>query len=303
MNYCPEEKLFVGCAVEFPFHCDIQEVGEEGFIYRSHWHSHLEILYVFQGTLLMMMEGERFCASEGELIFINAHKVHSVAVKRGSSARYLVIRCIPDIMYNAGVMESRYQSDFIAECPFFDSHFDNERIRRTYIPDIMQQLCFEYRRKAYGYKLVIRSDMLRLFLWFLRERRTNKALDFSATSKKSLNRRYTEQFESMLEYVRQHYNEPISPNMAAAMCNMSYSHFCRVFKQLVGKTFSEHIHCLRITEAEKRLLTSNQSITQIAYLCGFSHPSYFSKQFKAYRGVSPQRLRRLLLSDEGPQQE
>ncbi|MDF2922305.1 MAG: hypothetical protein K0R57_1219 [Paenibacillaceae bacterium] len=284
-----EEKMFTEGPVQFPFICDIQQVGEEGFAYPAHWHHHIELIYMFEGRAQWSIGGRPFLASAGELLLINAHEVHSVKVDRPSHASYLVISCIPEILYNTGstVFESKYILPFLVASHSFPRHFAAERLRSTPVSGMMQQFYHEYMSKPYGYELAIRSDMMRLFLWILREW---QGMGHPLSGRQPLSSVPYEQFGAMFDYVRQHYSEPLSPVDAASMCSMSYSHFARVFKALTGRSFNEYLNFLRVSEAEKLLLTTGLNVTEVAHRTGFANSSYFIKQFKSVRGVSPKQF-------------
>ncbi len=64
-----------------------------------------------------------------------------------------------------------------------------------------------------------------------------------------------------------------------------------LLKQQTGKNALEHIHLFLIERAKDQMLTSKQSITQIAYDLGFEYPQHFSKLFKAKVGISPREFR------------
>ncbi|MBO5253398.1 MAG: helix-turn-helix transcriptional regulator [Clostridia bacterium] len=55
-----------------------------------------------------------------------------------------------------------------------------------------------------------------------------------------------------------------------------------------GKTLRDYIEEQRIKQAIDLLLTTNDSLTQIAFQCGFSSQSYFSYVFKRRMGKTPQ---------------
>ena len=78
----------------------------------------------------------------------------------------------------------------------------------------------------------------------------------------------------------------------AAHCGLSYNHFSSSFKKAVGRSFSEYITLVRMSEAEKMLISSEKSVTDIALSCGFSSTSYFISRFKNLKGVSPGQWRR-----------
>lgn len=52
-------------------------------------------------------------------------------------------------------------------------------------------------------------------------------------------------------------------------------------------TIFEYIINYRLVVSGKLLLTTNDSISSIAYQCGFGSTSYFIEKFKKKTGVSP----------------
>ena len=53
------------------------------------------------------------------------------------------------------------------------------------------------------------------------------------------------------------------------------------------RTPIDYLNYYRIERACYQLLTTNHSITEIAYSSGFNDLSYFIKTFKKYKGVTP----------------
>lgn len=70
----------------------------------------------------------------------------------------------------------------------------------------------------------------------------------------------------------------------------SYDYLRKLFKSEMGMTPHNYLNSLRMQMAEKMLCmggAGEQNISQIAYVCGFSEPLYFSRVFKKYYGCSP----------------
>lgn len=68
---------------------------------------------------------------------------------------------------------------------------------------------------------------------------------------------------------------------------MSPVHFHNTFKRSVGKTLRDYVEEQRIKKAIGLLLTTDASLTQIAFECGFSSQSYFSYVFKRRMNATP----------------
>ncbi len=78
--------------------------------------------------------------------------------------------------------------------------------------------------------------------------------------------------------------------LAEQVC-LSPSYMSDQLKQESGRSPQDHIHYYIIEEAKSRLLSSDTSISELAYALGFEYPQYFSRLFKAKTGLSPQQYR------------
>ncbi len=79
---------------------------------------------------------------------------------------------------------------------------------------------------------------------------------------------------------------------AAAACAMGSRSFETIFGNLMGISFSRFVLRHWLNEAAGQLLSTPDSVAEIALRCGFSHPSHFSHCFRRHYGVSPAAYRR-----------
>ncbi|HDZ04365.1 hypothetical protein LCGC14_0205830 [marine sediment metagenome] len=89
------------------------------------------------------------------------------------------------------------------------------------------------------------------------------------------------------EYVYQNFHTPISSKDVAELANMNASAFSRFFKSIHRKPFTRFLNEIRIGFACKMLLENKESITSIAYACGFGNISNFNRQFRIIKNESP----------------
>lgn len=94
-------------------------------------------------------------------------------------------------------------------------------------------------------------------------------------------------------YIKEHLNERISLEQAAAQVYLSKSYFCRILKSELGCTFTEYVNRLRIERGKALLLGTRKSISEISYEVGFEDQSYFTRIFKKQTGMSPGKYREL----------
>lgn len=80
---------------------------------------------------------------------------------------------------------------------------------------------------------------------------------------------------------------------AVKKIGVSYEYMRHCFKEEIGQTPLEYLTTMRIRQAKQYLITTKHySISDIAYMCGFSDPYYFSRCFKKHTGISPYNYRK-----------
>ena len=88
-------------------------------------------------------------------------------------------------------------------------------------------------------------------------------------------------------YIKEHLTEELSLEQVAKTVHLSPNHFHGSFKAAVGKTLRDYVEEQRLKQAISLLLTTDRSLTEIAYDCGFSSQSYFSYVFKRRMHCTP----------------
>ncbi|MFC5704160.1 helix-turn-helix domain-containing protein [Cohnella faecalis] len=89
------------------------------------------------------------------------------------------------------------------------------------------------------------------------------------------------------DYMISHYDKSLSIEELSKMANMSSATLRRLFKQHTGKTPSDFLLELRMAVAAKRIVETDERISDIAYKVGIQDPNYFTRVFKKNFGVTP----------------
>ena len=84
---------------------------------------------------------------------------------------------------------------------------------------------------------------------------------------------------------------PISLETIAQLAGMTPPAFSRFYKQKTGTTFQQTLIETRLLDACQELITTNRSISEICFACGFNNLSNFNRQFKRNKGLSPKAFR------------
>ena len=92
-------------------------------------------------------------------------------------------------------------------------------------------------------------------------------------------------------HVSTQFKRPIPLDEIAGKVSMTVPAFCRYFKKVTGKTFTQFVNEFRIVHATKLLAENPTSITDICFESGFNNFSHFNKLFKKFTGKSPLKYR------------
>jgi two-component system response regulator YesN len=90
-----------------------------------------------------------------------------------------------------------------------------------------------------------------------------------------------------MEYIHEHYAEPIQLSSAAEAAKVSSAYLSRLFTEYIQCTFIDYVTSLRIEKAEKLIREARMNIKEVAFAVGFQDANYFSKIFRKITGLPP----------------
>jgi hypothetical protein len=95
------------------------------------------------------------------------------------------------------------------------------------------------------------------------------------------------------QYIQKHASEPMNIQKAAALIHLSPSAFCKFFKRITGKTFSDYVNDIRIANVCSQLLATDKQVAEIAYGNGFETLTYFNRIFLKKTNMRPSIYRKM----------
>ena len=111
---------------------------------------------------------------------------------------------------------------------------------------------------------------------------------FLKNSKNPENSSDSELYNHILSIIHGNAFEPkLTINTIAKMCFCSSSMVSHLFKRKSGITVNRYITNLRMKKAEELLKTTNLSVTEVAYSCGYTDSNYFVYAFGKAHGAPP----------------
>ncbi len=273
----------------FPhFSCYVEMDRYLGKVIPWHWHPKLEFTYVLQGTMRLSTNNEGYVIGAGEGAFINSNMLHYQEPMPGLPVITLSQVVDPELIAGAhkSVFEQKYVTP-ILECQELEAvHFRPETPNQREILERLRRSYEAADRAEPGHEFTIRGELSRV--WFLLWQETADRW----STKKAVNNQSEERIKKMLLFIQNHYKEKLSLDMIAKAASISGRECLRCFSQNLNTTPFTYLLEYRIRRAASELQRSDRSVTEIAYACGFSGTSYFSKTFRKLMGCTPSEYRK-----------
>lgn len=161
--------------------------------------------------------------------------------------------------------------------------------KETEYKEIFTDLCKYFNKNSDDCKIMLESLILKL-IYRLKQDSTDAPIFESAESKQA------EVIRNAVKYIKEHLNEDLSLEALSKKFSFSPTYFHNSFKAVMDKTLRVFVEERRIKKSIDLLLTTSNSISEIAYECGFSSQSYFCYAFKRYTGTTPQKYAHTILN-------
>lgn len=144
---------------------------------------------------------------------------------------------------------------------------------------------------AYVQQLSNLNNVEEITKWLLEL--VDEALEQNKQTKQDLSNQVVTTAE---KYLKENFHRNISLEDISNYVHLSPFYFSRIFKKETGLNFIEFLTKLRIEEAKKLLVTSDEPVVNIANLVGYNEPNYFSRVFRKLVGMTPKQYKNLNLN-------
>jgi AraC family transcriptional regulator len=122
--------------------------------------------------------------------------------------------------------------------------------------------------------------------------RKNKIGDIVGFKGENSKKEYSARIHRVIDYIKLNSNEDLSLDKLSSIAHFSKFYFHRIFKAITGENLNSFVNRVRIERSAFLLIYNNESITNIAYLTGFSSPAVYSRTFRQRYNLTPSQWRR-----------
>lgn len=250
-----------------------------------HWHDDIEWVYMISGKMCYYINGKSVLLNEKDSLMVNARQMHYGYSYKEQDCRFLCILFHPSLLGGNKALLQKYVTPVIenADCEYL--HFSSKQARGQEIAEYLEQIRCLKEGAANAYEMQAIAVIFQLWSSLL------QCGEFVIRDSKSDRNGELEIQKNMVSFIYQHYAEQISLNDIAASGNVSRSKCCLIFKHYLQQSPVDFLNTLRLKTSCSLLRNTDKSITEIAFICGFNHLSYFSKLFIRSFGCTPREYR------------
>lgn len=247
-----------------------------------HWHMEYEFIHILEGTYKMVWGGSKVMLSENDYCIIQDGVLHGDDEKV-EDCRYESLVFDFNLLRIKNFAQDSFLNDIAEHRVILNKPFkiDNQNLKNN-VDSVFRMM----NDKNTGYQLYTVGILLCLF-GYIQEHKLysedEKVLD--------KNKIRTEQMKSVLKMISQQYSHQLTLEQMAEKAAMSPKYFCKIFRDVMHRTPVEYLNAYRIDQACTLLRSTEESLINISFQCGFNDFSYFIKTFKKYKGMTPHKYR------------
>lgn len=248
-----------------------------------HWHDKIELLLITEGKGAFVCNSLTMDAVKGDIIIFNNNDLHQGKCTTDILEYYCIIIDV-SILLNRyhDICEYKYLKPISVNLVLFENKISQD----SQLRDILLHIVNEYLKKNTAYEMAIKSSVLNMFVYLLR----NYVKTVLSDKENHMRKKNIARFNIVLDYISKNYKSVITIAELSSHINLSKYHFCRLFKELTGCTVSVFINEYRINNAKELLQNTDKNVSEVAFESGFNDVNYFSRQFKNIKGYPPSQI-------------
>jgi len=272
----------------------VQEDIEQYFYPHLHRHQEIQLTLILKGEGTLFVGNNMYSFSPNEVYLIGANIPHVFK----SDASYFTpnaekeVHALSIFFNTQGKLMSLFDLPELKNVySFFSTNYSGFKVPQKAFSDISIRIL--------SMKYTNGLDQLMQFFQLLRSLSNLENIEPLApeTLPKNFSDHEGVRISNIYNYIMQHYNRDITLEEVAKAAFMTPQAFCRYFKKHTRVTFVTFLNEVRINEARKKLVDGcYDSISSVAYDCGFNSITNFNRVFKSSTGKSPREYASVFLS-------
>ena len=266
-----KEILQLQSKLEIPDNFMKVELRRNAKNYGFHYHEYFEIEFMLSGNGKTIVNGNEIALKKGVVYMLRPTDMHEFIVDEPID-NY-------NVSFTYAMMDNELMQEFMSYnnyvfCQLSETETDE-------LVSLMSLLEKEYKGKNKSSDKVKRWLFNVIVSYVLRKRVANSLAMTSAENT----------IIEGLKYLHANFFKDPTLNETADITGLQKNYFCRKFKETTGKTYKDYINDIKINYAKQLLTTTDKSITELCFICGYHSMSQFITEFKKRTALSPKLYR------------
>jgi len=250
-----------------------------------HWHREYELVYVERGTLNCHICCGGITLQAGQAIWIAPGILHGYDFEPDTSVMTFVF--LPDLF---APEDSLLFERFVQPLRTMNAEYclmDGSQPWHADAQSLIRGMIDSWQGNSETRELDIQLQTTQFWGLLFRNR---SSMVTGNTSEATM--RMQARYIAMTEFIAKHYHEKLMLEQIARAANISRSEALRCFRTLSGQTPVEYLLNHRLRQAQRMLISTEKSITEISQTSGFESVAYFDRVFRRVFGCTPRQMRR-----------
>ena len=243
-----------------------------------HRHEFVEIFYVVSGSAIHILNGQKTPINSGDVYIIKPSDYH--CFKSSNSTVNFIHRdiCISVDEYKeiCAFLDLPSFEEILNSAATLHTKLDADTI--TFLERTFNEFTLDINNKSYNRLCRSVTSSILLFI-------SNNNSQFSRTALPSW-------VQDILDLLRSPYLYQKSVSEITKDIPYTKQHICNTFKKYMGQSITEYFLYQRLNYAKYLLLSTTDSIANIANITGFNNTSFFYRSFKKQFDITPSELRK-----------
>lgn len=245
-------------------------------------HNEIELNYFPEGSITYLFQEHKISIPPKRLCLFWGLVPHQIIDYEGAAPYYVCTVPFSQFLewkLPASFTERVLKGEVLVEGSE-ESYLYNEFLLRNWVEDINQQ---------------DHVEMILLELQARLSRFAHSNLPKKVNEQAALQEKEISQVEKIAIYIAQNYQNSVKVADIGKAVGLHPDYANTIFKKAFGRTLSEYIMEERISNAQRKLVATDVSITEISYACGFNSISCFNAAFLKINGCTPREFRKRYL--------
>lgn len=248
----------------------------------DHYHNFYEVFYLMSGKCRFLLKDSVYHMEKGDLVFIAPRELHHSLYDSDSNC------IIITIYFKKEYLNLDMFQQWITDEPILYLHSFMGSIPALYqdaFQDLLTRMLSEYSSIDQYSNAFLGCFLQEAVLMLMRHSVMNEKEPEFLNSKE-------EDILLATKYIYKNYKQPLTLADVSAVASLSPTYFSKKFKTVTGMGFKQYLNFVRLKHAQTALLTTTNTITDIALEYGFNDSNYFKDLFKKVYGKSPREFRK-----------